>query len=80
MSGNPSPGRVSAPGRNRLRYYSIECAAETLGVTTRSIRRWIADGTIPAYRIGAKVVRIPEDALAGALRPIPTAGGGNNAA
>ncbi|MBN9611004.1 MAG: hypothetical protein BGO26_16700 [Actinobacteria bacterium 69-20] len=55
------------------RYVSIEIAAEMLGVTVRSIRRWIADGTIPASRIGSKVVRIREDDLLAAMRPIPAA-------
>lgn len=65
---------ATAPGRNRLRYYSLDDAAETLGVTTRSVRRWIADGILPAYRIGERVVRIKESDLDGALRRIPTAG------
>src|SRR5690625_4146625 len=50
-------------GRNRLKYYSIADAAEILGVTTKSVQRWIADGTIPAYRLGSKVVRISEESL-----------------
>lgn len=72
--------RMKVPGGNRLRYYSIEEVAETLCVTPRSVRRWIADGTIPAYRIGSKVVRIPEDALTAALRPIPAGGAPRDAA
>lgn len=61
------------------RYLSQEDAAERLGVTTRSIRRWIAEGVIPASRIGNKVVRIRESDLEAALRPIPSALGGDAA-
>lgn len=57
-------------------YVSIESAAETLGVEPRSIRRWIAEGIIPAYRVGKRVIRIPAAAVEAALQPIPTAGGG----
>lgn len=33
-------------------------AAEYFGVTDRTIRRWIADGTLPAQRVGKKLLRI----------------------
>lgn len=59
---------------NRRKYYSIADAAEILGVTTKSVRRWIADGTIPASRLGSKVVRISEESLNAALRPIASGG------
>ncbi len=62
------------PQLPRRRYLSIEQAADQLGVTPRSIRRWISDGTIPAARLGRRIVRIAEDDLAAALRPIPTGG------
>lgn len=66
--------------RAKPRYYSISDAAEILGVTVKTIQRWIADGTIPAHRIGTKVVRISEDSLNAALRPIPSGGGPRDAA
>ena len=37
-------------------------AAEILGVSTRTIRRRIKDGTIPAVKIG-RLVRIPASAI-----------------
>lgn len=61
-----------ATNHTRPRYVSIAECAEILGVTEMSIRRWIADGTIPAGRLGSKVVRIREDALYAAVRPIPS--------
>ena len=32
-------------------------AAEAFGVGERTMRRWIADGTVPAFRVG-RVVRV----------------------
>ncbi len=61
--------------RRTPRFYSISESAEILGVTTKSIQRWIADGTIPASRIGSKIVRISDESLTAALRPIPAGGG-----
>ena len=65
---------MSVP-RRTPRFYSIAESAEILGVTAKSIQRWIADGTLPASRIGSKVVRISEESLSAALRPIVSAGG-----
>ncbi len=31
--------------------------AQHFGVTLRTVRRWIKDGTIPAHRIGPKLLR-----------------------
>lgn len=48
------------------RLVSVEAIAETLGVHQRTIRRRIADGTIPAFRVG-RLVKIDLDAAAAAL-------------
>nr|WP_238555696.1 helix-turn-helix domain-containing protein [Gordonia amicalis] len=37
---------------------SLSQAATLLGVSTRTIRRWIAAGELPAARIGPKLLRI----------------------
>ena len=36
----------------RQRYYRAAEIAEELGVDIRTIRRWIADGTLPSVKIG----------------------------
>ena len=56
------------------KYETIQSTAVRLGVSTRSIRRWIADGTLTAYRLGGKIVRLDPDEVDDAARPIPTAG------
>ncbi|WP_203231333.1 helix-turn-helix transcriptional regulator [Nocardioides caldifontis] len=64
------------PNRAARRLESIEHAADYLGVSTKTIRRRIADGTITGYRTGPRLLRVDlnelEDRL---LRPVPTAGG-----
>ena len=58
-------------GTNEL--VTVAEAALALRVTDRCIRGWIADGTIPAYRIGDKVIRIKRPDLDALLRPVVAA-------
>jgi excisionase family DNA binding protein len=51
-------------------YLTIQTAAERFGVSTKTIRRRIADGTIPAVRIGPQIIRIPAASLDGLGRPL----------
>lgn len=53
-------------------YLSIQEAAIRAGVSVLTIRRRIADGTIPAHRLGKRLIRISADDLDAAFRPIPT--------
>jgi excisionase family DNA binding protein len=39
-------------------WVTIATAAERLGLSTKSIRRRIADGTLPAYRVGPRLIRL----------------------
>lgn len=41
------------------------------GYTERTLRRWIADGTLQAYRVGPRGIRIKAADLDNFLRPIP---------
>lgn len=54
-------------------YLSLDEAAEVTSLSVRTIRRRIADGTIPAYQCGRRAIRIRLDELEAALRRIPTA-------
>lgn len=57
------------------RWLSQQEAAAYLGVTDRTIRAYVARGTIKGHRItGSRLVRIDRDDLDALLRPIPTAG------
>lgn len=55
-------------------------AAEYLGVTDRTLRRYVASGDLPAYRLGPRLLRFRQSDLDALMRPIPTAGGGQSAA
>jgi excisionase family DNA binding protein len=46
-------------GRRAPRFFTIAEVADCLVVSTRTVRRWIASGELPAHRIGG-IVRISE--------------------
>lgn len=48
-------------------------AARALRITERTVRGWIADGTVPAYRIGDKAIRIKRPDLDALLQPVVSA-------
>lgn len=54
------------------RNVSIQEAADFYGVTTRTVRRWIAEGRLTAYRINARVIRLDADEVENLPRRIPT--------
>jgi excisionase family DNA binding protein len=56
-------------------YVSLTVAAERLGVSERTIRRRIADGSLAGYRFGPRLLRVCREDLDAQLRPIPTANG-----
>jgi excisionase family DNA binding protein len=62
------------------RLTSVENAAHYADVSERSIRRWISQGLITGYRVGPRLVKVDLDDLDNLAVPIPTAGGGPNAA
>lgn len=68
---------ASKPRSRRLE--SIPHAAEYLGVSTKTIRRYIAAGRVTGYRTGPRLIRVDLNELDAMLRPIPTVGGGSHA-
>ena len=63
----PGDTAAFASGRGRHvsglpKYYAIKAVAEALDVSTRTIRRWIANGDLIVHRVGG-VVRIAEGDL-----------------
>jgi excisionase family DNA binding protein len=56
-------------------YLTINQAAEQYGVNRRTVRRRIADGHLPAYRMaGSRYIRIKTADLDKLLTPVPTGG------
>jgi excisionase family DNA binding protein len=58
----------------QLDLITIADAAERLSVSTKTVRRYIADGTLLAVRIGPRLVRIPAASLSALGAPIGWAG------
>ncbi|MFJ4039376.1 helix-turn-helix domain-containing protein [Microbacterium sp. NPDC090007] len=54
-------------------YVSIATAADILACSTKTIRRKIASGELPARCIGTRLIRIDATDLAGLGRPLTTA-------
>ncbi|STZ73707.1 Gene 36 protein (Gp36), probable excisionase [Mycolicibacterium fortuitum] len=44
--------------RNMSKYVPLKVAAETVGVSVSSLRRYIAEGRITAHRVGPKLIRV----------------------
>ncbi len=59
---------------NIQRYGGVKDAAQILDCSEKTVRRRIADGSIPAYRMPgrSKAIRIRLDDLEASLRPIPS--------
>lgn len=58
----PAPrGRNTAPVLPRL--YSVRDVAEAMGVSSKTVRRWIKAGALPVHRLG-KQLRISQADLA----------------
>jgi excisionase family DNA binding protein len=56
----------------RTQYLTLAEAADLMSISVKTLRRRIADGTIPAYRCGRRVIRIRADDLERVLLPIPS--------
>ena len=63
----------SMSGNQPARYVSIAAAAEARGVSSRTIRRYIAAGLLPAVRFGPRLVRIDPADLDLHGRMVPSA-------
>lgn len=64
---------MSTPAR-RHRFVTLAYAAEYAAVSTKTIRRRVADGTLTGYRNGPRLLRVDLNEVdEKLLRPIPTA-------
>lgn len=52
-------------------YLSLDDAAQCMAVSVKTIRRWIAAGTLPAYRCGSRAIRVRLEDLENAPQRIP---------
>jgi excisionase family DNA binding protein len=75
----PDPTNQRTPrGRSAVTTFaSVTDAATYANVSTKTIRRYIADGRLTGYRVGPRLVKVKLadlDALMRPIPPIPTAG------
>ena len=54
-------------------YLSLEEAAQCMAVSVKTIRRWIAAVSLPAYRCGLRAIRVRLDDLESTPKRIPCA-------
>ena len=72
------------PRTTRRQYESILDASARVGVSTKTIRRWIASGHLAGYRMGPRLLRVDPDELDKMLTScpqpsFPSAAGARNA-
>ena len=59
--------------QNQSNYVTLAQAAELMSVSIKTVRRRIADGTLPAYRCGQRIIRVRLEDLQLVFRRIPSA-------
>jgi excisionase family DNA binding protein len=59
------------PGPENGQLLTLSAAAERLHVSVRTVRRMIAYGYLPGYRVGPRVLRVHADDVSAALRRLP---------
>jgi len=52
----------------------LNTSAAALGVSVKTLRRYISEGRLTGYRIGPRNIRVDPDELDALARRIPTAG------
>jgi excisionase family DNA binding protein len=50
---------MSGETKSQTRFFTVSAVAEQLDVATRTVRRWIDQGDLAAYKVGG-VIRISE--------------------
>lgn len=51
------------PKHPQRRLVGLPAAAEAADVCTKTIRRWISEGRITGYRVGARLIKVDLDEL-----------------
>ncbi|MBO1756458.1 helix-turn-helix domain-containing protein [Allobranchiibius sp. CTAmp26] len=63
---------MSTPTKPRRQFESLSEAANRTGLSVRTLRRRIAAGYLPAYRSGARVLRVDPDDVDHLMTRVPT--------
>jgi excisionase family DNA binding protein len=65
---------MARPSPSPSPWISLQQVADLLGVTTRTARRYVADGRIDAIRVGPKLLRFDLAKVEAAFSMVPTTG------
>ena len=57
-------------GTTGRRLTTLKVAAKYADVHPRTLRRWIAAGRVPAYRLGPRLIKVDLDELDEFMRPV----------
>lgn len=68
-----APAGVNDQDGRGEKFVSLAQSADYYGMSERSIRRMIAEGKLPAYRVGKRQIRIKVTDLEALAAPIPAA-------
>ena len=68
----------TAPRPRAREWESVASAADYARVSAKTIRRRIADGSLPAHRLGPQLLRIDRADLDRLFRPVPAASNGTS--
>ena len=60
-------------GRQPQQWYPVPDAARYACVSSRTLRRWIAEGKLPARRVGPRLLQVSRADLDKLIRPVPAA-------
>lgn len=55
-------------------YLTAAEVADMLGITPKTLRRLVAEGVLPAYRLGPRMLRFKAEEVEAAIKPVPTVG------
>lgn len=58
---------------NPRTYESLSAASERTNISVKTLRRFIAEGNLRAYRVGKRILRVDPKDVDSIMRLIPTA-------
>lgn len=58
---------------NPRTYESLSAASERTNISVKTLRRFIAEGNLRAYRVGKRILRVDPKGVDSIMRPVPTA-------
>lgn len=65
--------KSQTPRARARQFESLGTAAERTGMSVRTLRRRIAEGRLPAYRTGPRIIRVDPEDVDRLMVKIPTA-------